>query len=156
MGQEIERKFLVKRFPGEIVNEYKRTPIAQGYLNLDKERTVRVRQQGNRSYLTVKGITKGAARSEFEYEIPNRDAQDMILTMCKNLIVKERFFARVGSDLWEIDVFSGDNQGLIVAELEVNSEDYVINLPDWIGEEVTHDPRYFNSNLVTHPFKDWV
>lgn len=154
MAIEIERKFLLKYFPN--VDHETRVSITQGYLNLDKNKTVRVRVSGSSAFLTVKGLTQGASRKEFEYPIPLDDARDMLM-MCKETsITKDRIFlAYQGKDIWEIDIFHGKNSGLIVAEIEVSSEDYEINLPDWIGEEVTNDPRYYNSNLIIHPFNTW-
>ena len=154
MGIEIERKFLLKgeawRALGHPV-QYR-----QGYLTRSKERTVRVRRAGEKGYLTIKGISRGAKRTEYEYEIPKEDATAMLNDLVeKPIIEKDRFRIEYNGLTWEIDEFSGDNKGLILAEVELESEDQKIELPDWIGKEVTHDPRYYNSNLVTHPYSKW-
>ncbi|MGB8328947.1 MAG: CYTH domain-containing protein [Polyangiales bacterium] len=154
MGEEIERKFLVvgdawrERAPG--------TVYRQGFLSTDPERTVRVRAAGDRGTITVKGKSIGARRAEFEYEIPLRDAQRMLDTLCKRpLIEKLRYTLCVGPHTWEIDVFEGDNAGLVVAEIELSEENEVFDKPAWVGVEVTGDPRYFNSSLVTKPYRTW-
>jgi adenylate cyclase len=154
MGEEIERKFLVIgdgwRERGPAVR------YRQGFLSTDPERTVRVRIAGDRASLTIKGKTHGARRAEFEYEIPIDDAQRMLDTLCKRpLIEKVRHTVTVGGHAWEIDVFEGENDGLVIAELELQSEDEAFERPDWIGAEVTEDPRYFNSNLVERPYNTW-
>ena len=152
MAKEIERKFLVKA--GAWRNE-KGTKYRQGYLNSQKERVVRVRTIDDKGFLTIKGLTVGASRLEFEYEIPRQDA-DQLLDICeKPLIEKRRYKVVEGEFVWEIDEFFGENQGLIVAEVELESEDQQFPRPDWVGEEVTGDPRYFNSNLIKKPFKMW-
>lgn len=157
MGMEIERKFLItepdwKRYLGGVSPE----EIRQGYLNAEPERTVRVRLKDQQGYLTIKGKTKGISRSEFEYLIPADDARDLLL-MCKGpLIEKNRYSIKIGSQTWEIDEFFGDNSGLIIAEAELTSEDQQLSPPPWIGEDVTHDRRYYNSNLATNPYKDWI
>jgi adenylate cyclase len=153
LGKEIERKFLVR---GE---EWRALAVGvryrQGYLSTVKERTVRVRTVGERGYLTVKGITVGATRKEFEYEIPAADAA-ALLELCEQpLVEKVRYRIPAGGLTWEVDEFEGVNRGLIVAECELASEDQRIELPPWIGAEVTGDPRYFNSNLIAHPFTAW-
>ena len=153
MGQEIERKFLVKgkNWPREKGKKYR-----QGYLSLDKERTVRVRLAGDKGYLTIKGKNKGASRSEFEYEIPKEEAETLLDQLClKPLIEKTRYKLKQGELTWEIDEFSGANKGLVVAEIELEREDQPFDKPAWLGEEVTDDPRYYNANLVQHPFSEW-
>ena len=152
MAREIERKFLIKE--GAWRNE-KGTKYRQGYLSSAKERIVRVRTIGDKGYLTIKGITVGASRMEFEYEIPRQDA-DTLLDICERpLIEKNRYKVEHDGFVWEIDEFSGENQGLIVAELELESEDQYFPKPDWVGQEVTGDPRYFNSNLIRMPYTKW-
>lgn len=154
MALEIERRFLVVGDAWRKLTEA--TDLRQGYLSSVKERTVRVRIVGDKGYLTVKGITVGATRAEFEYEIPAADADAMLNEMCElPLIEKTRRKIPVGDLIWEVDEFVGDNKGLIVAEVELSDENQEIRLPDWIGEEVTDDPRYFNVNLVAHPYKNW-
>lgn len=151
MGKEIERKFLIK---GEAWRALAQgTMYRQGYLNSAKERTVRVRTVGDKAFLTIKGITVGATRAEYEYEIPFGDCNALLDNLAeKPLIEKKRYKIKMAEFTWEIDEFFGDNQGLIVAEIELLSEDQAFDKPDWVGEEVTGDPRYFNSNLIKHPF----
>jgi adenylate cyclase len=154
MGQEIERKFLV------VNDAWKETASAtrfrQGFLSTAPERTVRIRIAGDRGLLTIKGITIGARRAEYEYEIPLDDAQSMLDDLCERpLIEKVRHTLEVGGHTWEIDVFEGENDGLVVAEIELQAEDEPFERPGWIGAEVTDDPRYFNANLVKAPFQNW-
>ncbi len=154
MPEEIERKFLVigDGWRDAAVG----TRFRQGFLSTEPERTVRVRVAGARGSITVKGKTVGAKREEFEYEIPLQDVEQMLDGLCKRpFIEKVRYTLSVGRHVWEIDVFEGENAGLVVAEIELASEDEAFEKPDWAGEEVTHDPRYFNSNLVAKPFRAW-
>jgi len=154
VAKEIERKYLVvgDAWRSRAVG----TVFRQGYLSTVKERTVRVRVAGDRGHLTIKGITVGAVRSEFEYEIPRADADQMLDELCERpLIEKTRHEIEAGDLTWEIDEFAGVNEGLVVAEVELEDEAQEIALPEWVGEEVTHDPRYFNSNLIAHPFSEW-
>jgi len=152
MGKEIERKFLVKEGPWRNV---KGTMYRQGYLNSEKERNVRVRTMEDKAYLTIKGIAIGVSRMEFEYEIPLQDAEELLEICEKPLIEKTRYKVQEGGFVWEIDVFFRENQGLIVAEVELESEDQEFPKPDWVREEVTGDPRYFNSNLIKNPYINW-
>jgi CYTH domain-containing protein len=154
MGEEIERKFLVL---GDLWRETAEgTRYRQGFLSTEPERTVRVRVAGPRGSITVKGKNVGARRAEFEYEIPMADAEQMLDTLCKRpLIEKVRYTLAIGPHTWEIDVFEGDNAGLVVAEIELSREDEAFEKPDWVGNEVTDDPRYFNSNLVANPYRTW-
>lgn len=154
MGKEIERKFLLK---GDAWRDLAQgTMYRQGYLNSAKERTVRVRTVGDKAFLTIKGITVGATRAEYEYEIPFADCNALLDNLAeKPLIEKKRYKIKQGEFVWEIDEFFGDNKGLIVAEVELASEDQAFPKPEWVGEEVTGDPRYFNSNLIKHPFTKW-
>jgi adenylate cyclase len=154
MGQEIERKFLLRGDTWRALATG--TMYRQGYLNSVKERTVRIRTVGDKAFLTIKGISVGATRTEYEYPIPFDDCNAMLDTLAeKPLIEKKRYKIRCGELTWEIDEFFGDNSGLIVAEVELQREDQVFEKPDWIGAEVTGDPRYFNSNLVKHPYTKW-
>lgn len=154
MGKEIERKYLVTS--KEWKELAKGTSYRQGYLSTVKERTVRVRTINDKGFLTIKGITVGASRAEFEYEIPAAEANAMLNDLCeKPLIEKNRYKIDYAGLTWEVDEFFGDNDGLVVAEVELTSEDQKIELPGWVGEEVTSDPRYFNSNLTKNPFKNW-
>ncbi len=152
MATEIERKFLVKE---GIWRNQRSAKYRQGYLNSAKERIVRVRTVKDKGYLTIKGITVGASRMEFEYEIPYQEAE-VLLGICERpLIEKNRYVTEEDGFDWEIDEFLGENQGLIVAEVELESEDQHFTSPDWVGEEVTGDPRYFNSNLIKNPYTKW-
>jgi len=154
MGEEIERKFLVIGDGWRDAAEG--TAYRQGFLSTEPERTVRVRLAGSRGSITIKSKNIGARREEFEYEIPESDAQRMLDILCKRpLIEKVRYTLPVGRHIWEIDVFEGDNAGLVVAEIELDSEDEAFDKPDWAGNEVTGDPRYFNSNLVAKPYRAW-
>ena len=153
MGIEIERKFLVNE---GVWREAPATRYRQGYLSTVKERTVRVRTIGDKGYLTIKGISVGAARLEFEYEIPAEDADKLLTELCeKPLIEKTRYKLEHEGLTWEVDEFFGENQGLIVAEVELASEDQRFEAPPWIGPEVTEDPRYYNANLIEHPYSRW-
>ena len=156
MAKEIERKFLVKRDlwradPGQ------GTTFRQGYLSDDPERVVRVRVAGTTGTLTIKGLTVGVERQEYEYGIPVQDANVLLDTLCmRPLIEKTRHRVRHEGRMWEVDVFAGDNAGLIVAEVELPSADAPLSLPEWVGAEVSHDPRFFNSNLARHPYRSWL
>ena len=153
MAQEIERKFLVRT--DEWRSLAKATRYRQGYLSSLKERVVRVRTIDDKGFLTIKGINEGLTRLEFEYDIPLADA-DNLLDLCeKPIIEKTRSKIPLGGLVWEIDEFFGDNAGLIVAEVELESEDQAFEKPSWIGVEVSGDPRYFNSNLIKNPFTTW-
>ena len=153
MATEIERKFLVAG------DDWKHAPAdayAQGYLNRDKQRTVRVRVARGAAWLTIKGASQGATRAEFEYEIPVADAEQL-LALCDGPIVRKlrRVVVHEGAT-WEVDEFLGDNAGLVVAEIELAHEDQPFARPSWLGAEVTHDARYFNSNLATAPYSSWA
>ena len=152
MGIEIERKFLVV---GDGWRAAPAVPYAQGYLNRDKQRTVRVRIVRGQAWLTVKGISVGATRAEFEYAIPLSDAEQL-LALCDGPVVrKTRRVVEHAGARWEIDEFEGDNAGLVVAEIELAAEDAPFEPPPWLGAEVTHDARYFNSSLATAPYSTW-
>lgn len=154
MGIEIERKFLLKN---DMWRSLARgTKYRQGYLNSTKERTVRVRTIDDSGYLTIKGPNKGATRVEYEYDIPERDATAMLNDLCeKPIIEKNRHKIDFAGLVWEVDEFFGENTGLIVAEVELESEDQRFEKPEWIGDEVTGDPKYYNANLVIHPYIKW-
>jgi CYTH domain-containing protein len=154
MATEIERKFLVngtswkKGLAGVLYR--------QGYLLTDKERTVRVRVAGEEGFLTIKGASRGISRLEYEYRIPVLDATEMLDTLClKPLVEKYRYRLEYAGQIWEVDEFLGENQGLLLAEVELADADQRIRLPDWAGAEVSHDPRYYNANLVSNPFTKW-
>ena len=154
MGKEIERKYLVNMAlwqPKSGGIHFK-----QGYLSAQKERVVRVRIEGDHAKLTIKGVNVGVTRSEFEYNIPLEDAQILLDELCEQpLIDKHRHKEVHYGKTWEIDVFHGLNAGLVVAEIELQTEDEAVTLPDWIVREVSSDPRYFNSNLLRAPFSTW-
>ena len=156
MAIEIERKFLVADTSAHAA--WRQAPgvaYRQGYLNRDKTRTVRVRIADGAAFLTIKGVSVGATRAEFEYPIPVADAQAMLLLCDGPLIEKTRHVLMYQGTRWEIDDFAGDNAGLVVAEVELQSETQGFAKPDWLGAEVTQDARYFNSNLSSRPFNGW-
>ncbi len=155
MAQEIERKFLVK-------GDYKShasssSHIIQGYISSDAGRTVRVRLRDDRAYLTIKGASAdgGISRFEWETEIAARDALQLLTLAQGPLIDKRRYIVEVDGHTFEVDEFYGDNEGLTVAEIELSSVDETFTRPDWLGDEVTGDRRYYNSHLRAHPYKDW-
>lgn len=154
MGVEIERKFLVQGDAWKTLGE----PVffRQGYLSSQKERTVRVRIEGDRAVITIKGKSVGAVRGEWEYPIPVQDAAELLDGLCEQpLIEKYRRKIAVGAHVWEVDEFLGANAGLVVAEIELRAEDEAFDKPEWVADEVTDDARYYNSNLVRHPFSNW-
>ena len=154
MAKEIERKFLVKGDAWRALA--KGTTYRQGYLNSAKERTVRVRTAEDKAFLTIKGLTLGATRAEYEYAIPFDEGKAMLDALAeKPLIEKKRYKIPAGGLTWEIDEFLGDNAGLIVTEVELKSEDQAFERPAWLGDEVTGDPRYYNANLIKKPFTRW-
>jgi CYTH domain-containing protein len=153
VGKEIEKKFLVRGQQWQSLATG--VLFRQGYLNSTKERVVRVRTMGEVAALTIKGITVGATRLEFEYDIPLADAEQLLELCEQPLIEKTRYKIPHEGLIWEVDQFHGVNQGLVVAECELESEQQAIAKPDWVADEVTGDPRYFNSNLITHPFSTW-
>jgi adenylate cyclase len=155
MAIEVEHKFLVQ---DEDWREYvyRSVPIRQGYLVSDECRSVRVRIAGNVAQLNIKSATLGVARSEYEYPIPLEDAKEIMDNLCrKPLLEKTRHLVRYSGHIWEIDEFAGDNAGLVVAEVELTDIDEKFVKPPWLGEEVSHDRRYYNAYLVEHPYKDW-
>jgi len=157
MSLEIERKFLVKNenFKKEF---YQKNQLKQGYLNSDKNRTVRVRISDNRSFLTIKGKSNstGTTRFEWEKEIDKMEAEQLLL-LCEPLIIdKTRFYVKSENHIFEVDEFYGDNEGLIVAEIELSSENESFKKPSWLGKEVTGDKRYYNSSLSKISFKSWT
>jgi adenylate cyclase len=155
MAQEIERKFLVK---GDFKCESMRAVrITQGYLSSEPERTVRVRIKGDRGFLTIKGISNasGATRYEWEKEIPVSEADELLRICEPGVIDKTRYEVRRGSHVFEVDEFYGENEGLILAEVELSSEEEEFERPGWLGEEVTGDSRYYNSALIRDPYRSW-
>jgi len=154
MPTEIERKFLVKSEEWRTLGTG--TIYRQGYIATKKGTTVRVRLAGNQGYITIKGASKGISRAEYEYSIPAEDAQEMLDNLCEPpLIEKTRYKIEIAGLIWEVDEFSGKNQGLIVAEVELTDANQTIEMPDWIGQEVSDDARYYNANLAQHPYSEW-
>lgn len=152
--REIERKFLL--VDTTFLAGERGTRIAQGYLASTECATVRVRMTEGQAWLTIKGRSEGIARTELEYEIPPEHAQLVLEEMCISAIIdKTRYRVSHGGHVWEIDVFHGDNAGLVIAEIELRNENEPFECPSWLGVEVTQDPRYYNANLATHPFRAW-
>lgn len=155
MGLEIERKFLVR--DPSVLEGLTGTRYRQGYLSTNPERTVRVRVAGDRGSLTIKGISRGPSRAEFEYPIAVSEAAQLLDELAlRPLIEKTRYRLEHAGRTWEIDVFEGENAGLVVAEVELPTADASLVLPAWVGAEVTDDPRYFNASLVDHPYREWT
>lgn len=155
MPIEIERKFLLSNdaWRDEVIRSSR---IRQGYMGKIDKASVRIRVQGDKANINIKSATLDIRRMEYEYEIPLDEAEEMLDQLCNQpQIDKTRFIVKQGKHVWEIDEFYGDNQGLLVAEVELGSEDEEIIKPDWVGEEVTADPRYYNVSLITRPFKEW-
>lgn len=155
MAREIERKYLLKN------DSWRKTAdegvlIRQGYMAGTDKASIRIRRQGEKANINIKSATLDIIRTEYEYEIPVYDAEEMLAKMCfQPLIEKTRYHVDNNQHTWEIDVFAGDNAGLIVAEVELNDKDEKIELPQWVGDEVSDDARYYNVNLVNNPFKNW-
>jgi CYTH domain-containing protein len=154
MTREIERKFLVNGTAWKTGAVAER--IEQGYLSTDERRTVRVRTEGDRAVLTIKGKARGITRSEFEYRIPLADARALLRLCDLPLIEKTRHTLLVGCHIWHVDEFHGDNAGLVIAEIELKRPDEHFHRPAWLGHEVSGDERYFNVNLSRHPFTSWM
>lgn len=154
MGIEIERKFLLANDAWRGLG--RAIPMRQGYLAADPVRTVRVRIEGERAVLTIKSKSEGASRGEWEYEIPVPDAAELLDRLCERpLVEKTRHRIEHAGHTWEVDEFEGENAGLVVAEIELDAEDEAFDKPEWIGREVTGDPRYFNSSLIRLPYSRW-
>jgi adenylate cyclase len=154
VGIEIERKFLLNDDGWR--GRGRPTPMRQGYLASDPVRTVRVRIEGERAVITIKSKSSGATRGEWEYEIPVPDAAELLDRLCEQpLVEKVRHRIEHAGHTWEVDEFQGENAGLVVAEIELGSEDEAFEKPDWIGREVTGDPRYYNSSLIRLPYAKW-
>mgnify|MGYP000336085322 CR=1 FL=1 len=156
MSLEIERKFLVK---SEVFKKeaYQKTTIKQGYLNSDKNRTVRIRIADEKAFLTIKGKSNsaGTTRFEWEKEIDKNEAEQLLLLCEQSIIDKTRFYVKNNHHIFEVDEFYGDNNGLILAEIELNSEQESFNKPNWLGTEVTGDKKYYNSSMSKNPFNNW-
>ena len=155
MALEIERKFLVRN------DDWRRAAdgirYRQGYLLADPKRNVRIRSGAGKGFVTIKGETVNRARPEYEYPIPVEDADALLDTLClKPIIEKTRYVIDYAGLRWEVDEFEGENAGLIIAEVELTTVDQPVELPHWIGQEVTDDPRYYNASLIRHPFTTWT
>ena len=153
MPVETERKFLVIGTDWKAGASSKE--FSQGYLQQDPERSVRVRIAGDQAFLTIKGMSQGISRLEFEYPIPVGDASQLLPLCLPGIISKTRYFVEVDGLLWEIDEFHGDNEGLVIAEIELEDESVQIDLPNWIGREVSDDRRYYNVALAKSPYSEW-
>lgn len=155
MALEIERKYLVinEKWRDSVIKE---SIMKQGYLANAPNASVRVRVSGTEARLTIKGRSEGISRSEYEYPIPLRDAEEILLNHVSGAVIeKVRYQVRCGDHVWDLDVFAGANRGLIMAEVELDSEDERFRMPEWAGDEVSSDSRYYNVNLATHPYCDW-
>ena len=157
MSLEIERKFLVKNesFKNE---SHSKKQIKQGYLNSDKNRTVRIRISNKKAFITIKGKSNstGTTRFEWEKELKKQDAEELLLLCESSIIEKTRYLVKVGHHTFEVDEFYGDNKGLVVAEVELTSESENFKKPNWLGKEVTGDLKYYNSSISKNPFKKWA
>ena len=155
MGLEIERKFLVNHEKWAVAEKPKAEFYRQGYLLTDPNKTIRVRATDTKGFMTIKGKSEGATRAEFEYEIPKEEAIQLLDMFAVSDLTKYRYRVIFDEKLWEVDVFLDENEGLIVAEIELSSEDESFELPEWAAEEVTGEKKYYNSNLSTLPFSKW-
>lgn len=155
MGIEIERKFLVKDDSWKS-QAARHVDYRQGYLNEIEACSIRVRVEKDKAFLNIKSAILGLCRHEYEYEIPLSEGHEMLNAFSLGAVIeKRRFFVDYAGYTWEIDVFKGENDGLVVAEIELSAEDERFDLPSWVGDEVSHDPRYYNVCLVKHPYKSW-
>ena len=155
MATEIERKFLLRDDSWRVEVDSSVT-IRQGYLAGSEKSSIRIRVAGDKANINIKSATLDVTRKEYEYEVPLAEANEILDTLCEGpLIEKTRYHVHHGAHVWEIDEFIGDNQGLLVAEIELGDADENFERPDWLGEEVSDDHRYYNVCLVTHPYKDW-
>lgn len=154
MGKETERKFLIKntRFKENISQKHE---MKQGYLSTEPNHVVRIRTLDGKGFITIKGENSGITRSEFEYEIPQQDVLEMMETMCTTLIEKFRYIVYYGGMKWEIDEFFNDNEGLMLAEIELDDEKQDFERPSWLGEEVSNNEKYYNAYLINYPYKTW-
>ena len=155
MATEIERKFLVKNdlWRDQVISESR---MKQGYLASQGNASIRVRVDGGRALLNIKSVTLGIRRSEFEYEIPLEDGEEILAVIAQQpFIDKTRYKVKCGGHVWDLDLFEGENRGLIVAEVELGSEEESFEMPAWAGEEVSDDPRYYNVSLVKNPYTRW-
>ena len=156
MGKEIERKFLIDIEKWLLVEKPDGQLYRQGYLLTDPQKTIRVRLSETNGFLTIKGISIGATRAEYEYEIPIQDAKELLDNFSISELSKVRYKIIYNKKLWEVDEFLADNKGLIVAEIELKDENEHFDLPEWIDKEVTGEEKYYNSNLTINPYKNWI
>ena len=155
MPLEIERKFLVNKTLWEKLLKPAGDFFRQGYLLTAPEKTIRVRLTSNEAFLTIKGKSEGATRPEFEYQIPQTDARELLDHFAEAGLTKTRYKIMYQGKLWEVDEFAGENDGLVVAEIELTSEAETFALPEWVAEEVTGQEKYYNSQLSVNPYKSW-
>jgi adenylate cyclase len=155
LGKEIERKYLVNHTNWHKIDKPPGQLYRQGYLVIESNKTIRVRQTPDKGYLTIKGISIGATREEYEYEIPLDEARELLDNFSISELSKIRYIINFDNKIWEVDEFLGQNSGLILAEIELKSEEEMYDIPDWLGMEVTNDQRYYNANLTINPYKDW-
>ncbi|MGV8915300.1 MAG: CYTH domain-containing protein [Kaistella sp.] len=155
MPLEIERKFLVNKGQWQKLAKSSGELYRQGYLLTDPQKTIRVRQTPDKGFLTIKGLSVGATRAEFEYEIPFSEAQELLDQFSVSELSKIRYKIIFDDKLWEVDEFLGENEGLIIAEIELQSEDEIFTIPDWLENEVTGEEKFYNSNLTLNPYKNW-
>jgi adenylate cyclase len=155
MATEIERKFLVHHSIWATVEKQNGKVFKQGYILREKNRTLRVRVTDDAAYITFKGAGNGISRSEYEYQVPVSEGIELLKGFATSVIEKTRYYISYAGKLWEVDVFSGDNSGLIVAEIELQHEDEPFEKPEWILDEVSHDSRYYNSSLSVNPYSSW-
>ena len=155
MGVEIERKFLVDDVKWALVAKPAGKLYRQGYILSEEKRTVRIRVTDNAAYITLKGASTGVSRNEYEYTIPVDEGNEILNDFATSLIEKVRYEITYAGKLWEVDVFSGANKGLIVAEIELNHEDEAFEKPEWAGQEVSHDHRYSNASLSVYAYSEW-
>lgn len=155
MGQEIERKYLVDKNKWQQLDKPTGQLYRQGYLLTDPNKIIRVRQTTDKAFLTIKGLSIGSTRPEYEYEIPFDEAKELLDNFSISELSKIRYEILVDNKVWEVDEFLGDNIGLIVAEIELTSEDEKFQIPAWIDKEVTGEEKYYNSNLTIEPYKNW-
>ena len=155
MGKEIERKYLVDKEKWDLISKPTGHIYRQGYLLTDPAKTIRVRSTEKAGFLTIKGISIGATRQEYEYEIPLTDSQELLDNFSVSELSKIRYKISFGNKLWEVDEFLNDNFGLIVAEIELTSEEETFDIPEWIEKEITGEEKYYNSNLTIFPYKKW-
>ncbi len=155
MGLEIERKYLIDHTKWQQIDKPAGQLYRQGYLLTNPEKTIRVRLTETTGFLTIKGLSVGATRPEYEYEIPLQDAKELLDNFSISELQKIRYKIFYNNKIWEVDEFLGDNLGLIIAEIELTGEEEQFDIPDWIDKEVTGEEKYYNSNLTVEPYKNW-